>query len=320
VNGCGAAALLTLVVTSAHGQAQTADIGASPGRLVDVGGRRLHLHCTGQGSPTVVFENGGSAFSIDWALVQPAIATSTRACSYDRARHAWSDPSPAAETPASVARDLHALLAAAGERPPYVLAGHSMGGIYVRIFERRYRGEVAGLVLVDGSSEDDLFTMYRGRAVTIGSLTAEQLRETLPSGDVNVPSRPAQTGEPFNRLPEPLFKLRVELERRLIASDSSTPVPRATVVEAVEGQHAAFAELQEAGRARPNEFANRPIVVLTRGINTPDGLRAAHALLAAASKTGRHAVVPNAGHEIQLFQPAAVIEAIQEVVANVRSQ
>ena len=313
-----AAVLLVLATSRAH--AQAGDIGSPPGRLVDVGGRRLHLYCTGQGSPTVVFENGGGAFSIDWALVQPAIAKTTRACSYDRARHAWSDPSPSAETAASVARDLHALLAAAGERPPYVLAGHSMGGIYVRIFERRYPGEVAGLVLVDSSHEDQLFTMYRGRAVTIGSLTAAQILDGLPPGDIRVPSRPPQTGEPFNRLPDALFTLRVELERRLIAGDSAKPVPYATVVETIEGQRAAFAELLEARRTRPDEFANRPIVVLTRGVNAPDALRAAHAALAAASKKGRHAVVPGAGHEIQLFQPAAVIQAIEDVVSNVRSK
>ena len=266
----------------------------------------------------MVFENGAGAFSIDWALVQPAVARATRACSYDRARHAWSDPTPVAETPGSVARDLHALLAAAGERPPYVLVGHSMGGIYVRIYERRYPGDVAGMVLVDASHEDSLFTMYRGRGVTIGSLTAEQILETLPPGDIRLPIRPPQTGEPFNRLPEMLYKLRVELERRLIASDSSQPVPHATVVEAVEGQRAAFAELQQARRERPNEFAGRPLVALSRG-NAPGELRQAHAELAAASRSGRHAVIAEAGHEIQLFQPAAVVEAIEGVLSNVRS-
>ena len=267
----------------------------------------------------MIFENGAGAFSVDWALVQPGIARTTRACSYDRARHAWSDPTPVAETAGSVARDLHALLAAAGERPPYVLVGHSMGGIYVRIYERRYPNEVAGMVLVDASHEDSLFTMYRGRGVTIGSLTAEQILETLPPGDIRLPVRPAQTGEPFNRLPDALYKLRVELERRLIASDASQPVPHATVVEAVEGQRAAFAELQQARKARPDEFANRPMVALSRG-NAPAELRQAHAELAAASKSGRHAVVAGAGHEIQLFQPAAVIESVEEVLSSVRSR
>jgi pimeloyl-ACP methyl ester carboxylesterase len=313
-----AQAAAAVAVGAALVQAQATDIGPPPGRLVDIGGRRLHINCTGQGSPTVVFENGAGGFSVDWALVQPAIARATRACSYDRARHAWSDPSPVAETPGSVARDLHALLAAAGERPPYVLVGHSMGGIYARIYERRYPSEVAGMVLVDASHEDSLFTMYRGRGVTIGSLTAEQILETLPPGDIRLPVRPPQTGEPFNRLPDALYKLRVDLERRLIASDSSQPVPHATVVEAVEGQRAAFAELQQARQARPDEFAGRPIVALSRG-NAPTELRQAHAALAAASKSGRHAVIAGAGHEIQLFQPAAVVEAIEEVLASVRS-
>jgi hypothetical protein len=109
------------------------------------------------------------------------------------------------------------------------------GAIYARIFERRYPGDVAGLVLVDGSHEDQLFTLYRGGGVTIGSLSAAQLLETLPAGDVRVPSRSPQTGEPFNRLPDALFTLRVELERRLIAGDSAQPVPHATVVDAWKG-------------------------------------------------------------------------------------
>jgi pimeloyl-ACP methyl ester carboxylesterase len=88
----------------------------------------------------------------------------------------------------------------------------------------------------------------------------------------------------------------------------------------VEGQRAAFAELQEARRTRPGEFADRPVVVLTRGTNAPDAPRAAHAELAAASKQGRHAVVPGAGHEIHLYQPVAVIQAIEEVVSNGRSK
>jgi hypothetical protein len=93
-----------------------------PGRLVEVGGRRLHLYCTGKGSPTVVLVAGGDAFSIDWALVQPRVAGQTRVCSYDRAGLAWSDPGPADETVEQTVGDLHALLRAAGERGPYLSA------------------------------------------------------------------------------------------------------------------------------------------------------------------------------------------------------
>jgi pimeloyl-ACP methyl ester carboxylesterase len=278
----------------------------------------MHLHCLGSGAPTVILEAGGGGFAIDWSLVQPEIARATRVCAYDRARYGWSDPSPVAEMPANVVRDLHALLAAAGEKPPYVMVGHSMGGVYVRIFQRRYPDEVAGMVLSDPSHEDDLFTMYQGRPLTIGSLTAEQLRETLPSGDVQVPLREPQTGAPFDALPAVKYATRVELERRLLAADSSKPVPHAIVVEAVEGQWAALSELQAAGRASSTVLGNLPVVVLTRGIGSRDGLRQAHAALASSSSNGRHRIVAGAGHEIHLYQPSAVIAAVLDVLESLR--
>jgi pimeloyl-ACP methyl ester carboxylesterase len=96
---------------------------AAPGRLVDVGGRKPHLHCTGAASPTLVFEAGASAFAIDFSLVQRDVARSTRACSYDRIGHGWSDPR--GDTDPETAVVLHDLLRAAGEKPPYVLVGAS---------------------------------------------------------------------------------------------------------------------------------------------------------------------------------------------------
>src|SRR5213593_3411782 len=100
-------------------QASAAELAPPPGRLVDVGGRKLHLHCTGKGAPTVVLEAGASAFAIDWSLVQPELARKNRVCSYDRAGQGYSDPEPAAGY--DVVTDLHALLQAAHEKPPYVM-------------------------------------------------------------------------------------------------------------------------------------------------------------------------------------------------------
>ena len=120
-----------------------------PGRLVDIGGRRLHLYELGQGSPTVVLESGIAASSLNWRAVQTGIAKFTRVISYDRAGLGWSDLAPAAITLDRLVADLHALLEAAGASPPYVLAGHSFGGLIVRAFAARYPEETAGLVLVD---------------------------------------------------------------------------------------------------------------------------------------------------------------------------
>src|SRR5690606_19174686 len=124
-------ALAIAVAGIATAAAQAPDIGPAPGRLVDIGGRRLHIHCTGSGSPTVVIEAGASAFAIDFALVQPQVAATTRACSYDRAGSGWSDRRADVETPIRVIRDLRALLDAAGERGPYVMTGASRGGVFV---------------------------------------------------------------------------------------------------------------------------------------------------------------------------------------------
>lgn len=108
------------------------------GTLVDVGQRRMHLHCTGAGSPVVVLEAGASSFALDWALVQPALARTTRACSYDRAGHGWSDPTTRGDTPESIVRDLRALLQIAREQGPCILVGASRGGI-LKLPRIRYR-------------------------------------------------------------------------------------------------------------------------------------------------------------------------------------
>ena len=123
------------------------------GQMVDVGNHRLHLHCVGKGSPTVIFEGGKGGTTLDWTLVQPQLANQTRVCAYDRAGTGWSEPGPLPRTPEQVVTELHTLLQSAGEAGPYLLAAHSLGGRYVRLFAERYPDEVVGMVLVDARSE-----------------------------------------------------------------------------------------------------------------------------------------------------------------------
>jgi pimeloyl-ACP methyl ester carboxylesterase len=120
---------------------QSVDLGSPPGRLVDIGGRKIHMICTGNGSPTVILEAGASAFAIDWTLVQGELARTNRVCSYDRAGSGFSDPATGGPGGGVIA-DLHAALQAAGEKPPYVMVGASMGGIYVRLYQAQYPDEV----------------------------------------------------------------------------------------------------------------------------------------------------------------------------------
>lgn len=148
-----------------------AELPPPPGRLIDVGGRRLHLLCSGEGSPTVILEAGASSFAIDWTLVQREVSRSNRTCSYDRAGMGWSDPTTPT-TRASSAVDLHALLEKAGERGPYVLVGASRGGLLVRSYLEAYPDDVVGFVFVDPSTEDRLFTMIDGQAMAIAETTA----------------------------------------------------------------------------------------------------------------------------------------------------
>jgi pimeloyl-ACP methyl ester carboxylesterase len=148
-----------------------------PGQLVDIGGYRLHPYCTGSGGPTVVLEHGHRATYLDWFRVQPQIATFTRVCSYDRAGYGWSDPSAKDRVPSVMAEELHTLLNAAGEKPPYVLVGHSFGALNAVMFAHKFPDEVAGIVLVDGSRPESLRQIpWRGR------LWVLMMRVTIPFG------------------------------------------------------------------------------------------------------------------------------------------
>src|SRR5687768_3655967 len=120
-----------------------------PGRLVDVGGHRLHIWCTGAGTPEVILETGLGGSSVDWGFVQPQVARFTRVCSYDRAGLGYSDPGPSPRTARRIARELHALLDRSGITEPLVLAGASSGGLSMRVFATEHPERARGLVLID---------------------------------------------------------------------------------------------------------------------------------------------------------------------------
>jgi len=127
-----------------------------PGKLIDIGGYKLHIHCTGRGGPTVILDSGLGLSSIDWTLVQSKIAEFSQVCSYDRAGYGWSDESPYPRTSVQMMEELNTLLTEAGIPPPYILVGHSLGGINIRVFTNLYPEKVAGLVLIDPSHEQQI--------------------------------------------------------------------------------------------------------------------------------------------------------------------
>src|SRR4051812_26628883 len=148
----GVTVVLGLLGAAYESVSEAADARAypPPGQMVDVGGYRLHINCVGAGSPTVVIEAGQGDSSVSWSSwVQPRVATTTRVCTYDRAGMGYSDPGPLPRTAERFAQELHTLLLRADEPGPYVLVGHSLGGLTVRIFAHEYPADVLGVVLVD---------------------------------------------------------------------------------------------------------------------------------------------------------------------------
>jgi pimeloyl-ACP methyl ester carboxylesterase len=127
-----------------------------PGSLIDVGGYRMHLYCTGQGAPAVILDAGHGDSWMTWRNVQPRIAEFTRVCSYDRAGMGWSDPSPKPRTSNAIAAELHTLLHTGSIPAPYILVGHSLGGMNMRAYAGAYPEDVAGVVLVDSSHPDQM--------------------------------------------------------------------------------------------------------------------------------------------------------------------
>lgn len=145
---------ILLFSPSLNAQDTRRDTSGMPGELYDIGTHRLHLFCTGQGSPTVVIDSGLGGFSLEWQTVQGDVSRKVRICSYDRAGYGWSDPGPRPRTTQQITKELHHLLEVAGVEGPYILVGHSFGGYNIRYYASTYPEDVVGLVLVDSSHPD----------------------------------------------------------------------------------------------------------------------------------------------------------------------
>lgn len=292
----------------------------APGVLVDIGERRIHLDCRGTGAPIVVFESGLDVYgSLSWSAVQSEVARTTRACSYDRAGILWSDRANGARDGAAIARDLHKALQAAGEQGPYVMVGHSLGGPYVMTFANQFRDDVAGVVFVDASHPDQQQRMKEATGQKIEeSMAGPKLLAALAwtglprllAGAVGHPKAPAQASAAMSAyLPRSLRPMLDELA----AIDET------------------FAE---AGAIR--SLGDRPLVVLTAAapfraadlaalkLTDEQGQRMQAAWFelhddeAAWSSRSRHIRLEDAHHYIQFERPDAVIDAIREVVEDVR--
>ncbi len=305
--------VLVLLVVTIHGQAMY----PAPGRLIEIDGRRLHIHCTGNGSPTVVLEAGGGAFAIDWALVQPGVAESTRVCSYDRAGLGWSDPGPAYEVVEQIVSDIRTGLQAAGERGPYVLVGASIGGIYIRAYQRTYPGDVAALVFTNSANRVGLVT--KGGGDLLWKMSEDDIRSAYPlpaTARIPIPSR---IGQPFDRLPADLQAPRLWLDVRLWERLDPTTMSPASMLS---WRREFLREFEETDGGR-QPLGSLPVVVIASGPVASEKERAsrdtAGAQLDFLSSNSLHIQATGSGHEIHLFQPERVIEGISRAVLAVRT-
>jgi pimeloyl-ACP methyl ester carboxylesterase len=292
------------------GEAADAKADPMPGQLIDVGGHRLHLSCTGAGSPTVVLEPGAGEMSSNLGWIAPAVARDTRVCVYDRAGRGWSEPADSAQDGAQIATDLHTLLQRGHVPGPYVLAGHSFGGLYVLTFAARYPDEVAGMVLVDSTAPASAANVGAASPGHGGSGDAMGRVAALVSTVARLGLARLYGRFDFGSLPP---RSREEVR----ASDATAGTLRSTIDEYVQ----AAASTQQAAALR--DFADKPLIVLTAGSGHDAAWSTAQNRMATLSTNSVHHIIDGATHEDLVANQedaAATTQAILDVVASVRSQ
>jgi pimeloyl-ACP methyl ester carboxylesterase len=310
--------LLALAVVGAIYQSVATELAERayppPGEMVDVGGYGLHINCVGQGAPAVVLDAGSGAFSAQWVRVQQEVSATTRVCAYDRAGMGWSEMGPDPRDAKQITSELHTLLSKAGIEGPYVLVGHSFGGMYMQTYAARYPDEVAGVALVDTSTDPDQFSQ---RPEARDSNEPQEQRSAVVSQLVRLGvSLPARLG--VVRLLSKLDPASPELPPQQRAQiDALAPSTRGVTTYAPEF----LAPTQTLRLGSPGSLGNKPLAVVTAGESEPSWLKRQDKL-ATLSSNSIHRVVKGATHESLLYDRSdsqATSAAIVEVVASVRN-
>lgn len=297
---------LILAGTIYESAAEASDNQAYPplGQMVDVGGYRLHINCTGTGSPTVVIEAGLGGWSLTWNSVQEEVAKTTRVCTYDRAGMGYSEASLLARTAEQFAFELHTLLERAGIAGPYVLVGHSLGGLTVRIFVRDYPTEVAGVVLIESMNPRQM---------------TQPQTETAP-----------QTSYQPSAFSLPFFLGRIGLVRLLAAPLGLIQnLPAET-----QPAYAAFAvtprtiqtwvdeftnvQVSLAQASAVSSFGDLPLIVLTAALNQQADWQTMQTELLLLSSNSQQMMADKSGHNMEVDQPEAAVAAIANMVSRLR--
>jgi pimeloyl-ACP methyl ester carboxylesterase len=287
------------------------------GKLVDVGGYRVHLYCVGSGSPTVVIL--GAGYSFDWGLVQPKVAGITQVCAYDHSGSAWSDEGPTDSCTGRV-QEVHTALKKAGIAGPYVLVGHSLGGVVARLYASQYPDEVAGIVFVDHA-----FSMINRGPAPKGAATTAPPPPPAPVSTTPLPPKRIAFGmedDPnFNNLPAR------DRDLHRWAEQSQRDAPKLNGIDMLLD---CLSKADEATKDRTYPLGDRPLVDVTAG-NSPPGPPALlttwsqkyeelQTKLVSLSTNSKRIVARESGHFIIIDRPDVVVEAIQQTVSAVRTQ
>lgn len=272
-----------------------------PGRLIDVDGRKLHIHCVGSGHPLTVFESGLGGFSLEWGEVQQRIAGDGRVCAYDRAGYGWSDPGVMPRTVTRNVAELHRLLEAAGEQPPYVLVGHSYGGIIVRLFAQSYPAEVAGLVLLDASAPDQ-FSRLPATALPRALVAAARR-------GVHLITAPRLVGVLRDDIRTTAMHLMMLPKARLAYHSEMLQFESATAALQTQGDGTLDVQLVVLSRSR-NMFGQSAEAAHTESV-----WQQMQHEMAALSQRSDHWMAADAGHVIHADRPDLVALAVREAAA-----
>ena len=276
-----------------------------PGEVVVVSGRQMHLLCQGQGSPAVILESGLPGTSLGWASVIENIASFTRVCAYDRAGYGWSEAGPDPRTISNITKELADLLRTARVDPPYVLAGHSFGGLVVQLYASQFPDEVAGLVLVDSSHPDLSRRPEALERLERMDALALRLKLLAPIGIARLMIR-VPTGNPESR-PSSVRAM----EKELLATTRSFR----TMASELAGLRES---LNEAAENRPR-LGRKPLAVLTQGQRRAEFWHAMQEQFTELSDSSDWQVVNGAGHFIHQDKPGVVGDAIRRVVESART-
>jgi pimeloyl-ACP methyl ester carboxylesterase len=271
-----------------------------PGRMVGIGGYRLHLNCRGTGSPTVVIESGWGSSSSAWGWVQPEVSKTTRVCTYDRAGMGWSEMSPEPRTATVFAKELHTLLITANEAGPYVLVGHSLGGYTVRVYANDYPSEVSGVVFVDPQN--------------ISVSDAPTPTVTPKPGRFSIPQLIARIGV-VRLFAGPLGAIEnlPDKDKQAYTANSVSPRSVQTVWDEANGMSEGVYQARSV-----TTLGNLPLIVLSRGKGMDHESAASQSRYLQLSTNSLHLVADKSDHGIMIEQPDAVVEAIVKMLEIVR--